>query len=206
MKRPPLLQRLHAHQPGDEHEARMQQRIIEFVTRHDLFYSRSLSIGHLTGSAWIMDNDYAHALLTHHGKLNLWVQLGGHVEGDPEMLAAAWREAREESGLADIRPVFDHIFDLDIHTIPANYKEPQHDHYDIRFLFQADRHAELIISSESKNLAWVALEKISELNQEESVLRMVRKTERLKLQSEPALRAENTNTDIKLNSEIHYDL
>ena len=179
MKRPPLLQQLHAHPPGDEHEAQMQQRIIAFVNRHELFYSRSLSLGHLTGSARIVDADYAHALLTHHGKLNLWVQLGGHVEDDPEMLAAAWREAREESGLHDVRPVFDHIFDLDVHAIPANHQEARHDHYDIRFLFQADRHAELIVSRESKNLAWVALEKISELTQEEAVLRMVRKTERL---------------------------
>jgi 8-oxo-dGTP pyrophosphatase MutT (NUDIX family) len=193
MKREPLLQQLHAHQPGDEHEAQMQRRIIEFVNHHDLFYSRSLTIGHLTGSAWIVDKDYAHALLTHHGRLNLWVQLGGHVEDDPEMLAAAWREAREESGLADVRPVFDHIFDVDIHAIPANHKEPQHDHYDIRFLFQADRRAELIVSDESKNLAWVALEKISELTQEESVLRMVRKTE--------SLRENTEQTEIKKQTE-----
>jgi hypothetical protein len=72
------------------------------------------------------------------------------------------------------------IFDPDIHTIPARNNEPEHFHYDIRYAFQADRHAPLIVSSESRELAWVALDKIETLTTEESVLRMVRKTAQLR--------------------------
>src|SRR5262249_38431262 len=89
-----------------------------------------------------------------------------------------WREAREESGLNDVRPVRGRIFDVDIHAIPATSKEPAHFHYDIRFLFEADRDAGLAITPESKSLRWVALDRISELTREESILRMVRKTMR----------------------------
>jgi 8-oxo-dGTP pyrophosphatase MutT (NUDIX family) len=176
MNREQTLQLLDDHQPVDDHEARMLEQIKQFVRRYDNFSERAQAAGHLTGSAWVLDEDHTHALLTHHGKFNVWVQLGGHVEDDADMLSAALREASEESGLAHVTPLSDRIFDVDVHLIPANPKESAHFHYDIRFLFVADRSAPLIVSSESKDVAWVALEKIADLTQEESVLRMVRKT------------------------------
>jgi ADP-ribose pyrophosphatase YjhB (NUDIX family) len=154
--------------------------IKDFVRRHDNFHVRAQLAGHLTGSAWILDEDLTHALLTYHGKFDCWVQLGGHVEDDVDLLSASLREAREESGLAEVNPVSDSIFDVDIHSIPANPKEPAHFHYDIRFLFTADRNTPFVVSSESKDLAWVELERIAELTSEESVFRMVRKTMRLR--------------------------
>jgi len=176
MNREQTLQLLDNHQPQDAHEAGMLERIKQFVRQYDNFHSRAQLAGHLTGSAWILDEERTHALLTHHGKFNCWVQLGGHVEDDIDMLSASLREAREESGLEEVRPLSDQIFDVDVHTIPANSKEPAHFHYDIRFLLTADRSMPFVVSSESKALAWVELEKIAELTLEESVLRMVRKT------------------------------
>jgi len=154
----------------------MLERIMDFVRDNETCFDRNLKAGHLTGSAWIVDRNRTHALLTHHARLGAWLQLGGHVEDDPDMLSAAWREAREESGLINVRPVLDHIFDVDVHEIPANPKEPAHLHYDIRFLFEADREAPLAITAESKSLRWIALDEITEITREESVLRMARKT------------------------------
>lgn len=173
-----LLDRLSAHEPFDAHEQQMLERIIAFVREHENFSSRELLIGHLTGSAWIVDESFSHALLLHHGKLNKWLQPGGHIEDDADMLSAALREAREETGVA-VRPHSPAIFDVDIHKIPVRPNEPAHFHYDVRFLLIADRTAPLIVTSESKDLAWIALSEIETLTQEESVLRMVRKTERL---------------------------
>jgi 8-oxo-dGTP pyrophosphatase MutT (NUDIX family) len=180
MNREQTLRLLDNHQPVDDHEARMLDDIKQFVRRYDNFHSRAQTAGHLTGSAWVLDEDYTHALLTHHGKFNCWVQLGGHVEDDADMLSAALREASEESGLAHVTPLSNQIFDVDVHAIPANPKEPAHFHYDIRFLFTANRTVPLIVSSESKDVAWIELERVGELTQEESVLRMVRKTLRLR--------------------------
>lgn len=176
MQQEPLLQLLHAHQPFDSHEQQMLADITAFVRAHQNFYSRDLLIGHLTGSAWIVDETFSHALLLHHGKLNKWLQPGGHIEDDADMLTASLREAREETG-ADVRPLSPAIFDVDIHAIPARADVPAHFHYDIRFLLIADKAAPLLVSSESKDLAWVALAQIEQLTQEESVLRMVRKTQ-----------------------------
>ena len=128
----------------------MLELIMDFVRDNETCFDRNLKAGHLTGSAWIIDRDRSHALLTHHARLGIWAQLGGHVEDDPDMLNAAWREAREESGLDCVRPVSTYIFDVDVHEIPATPKAPSHFHYDIRFLFEADRDAKLTVSAESK--------------------------------------------------------
>jgi len=179
MNRSNLVQLLQAHQSLDEHEQTRRDAIIRFVQTYENCAARELQVGHLTASAWIVDKDLTHTLLTHHRKLSLWVQLGGHVEDDADMLSASWREAREESGLQDLQLLTPHIFDVDIHSIPARKDEPEHFHYDIRYAFQADRHAELTVSRESRELAWVALNEIEALTNEQSVLRMVRKTRRI---------------------------
>ena len=180
MNRHSLIQQLQAHKAFDEREQAMAVALLQFVQTYENCAARELQIGHLTGSAWILDQDLTHTLLTHHRKLNLWVQLGGHVENDADMLSAAWREASEESGLQNFRLLVPDIFDIDIHTIPARNNEPEHFHYDIRYAFQADRQAPLTVSSESRELAWVALDKIEALTTEESILRMVRKTAQLR--------------------------
>ena len=74
-------------------------------------------------------------LLAHHRKLGRWLQPGGHSDGDPDTLAVALREAREESGL-DVQALDDAIFDLDLHRIPARDREPAHLHFDVRSPFR----------------------------------------------------------------------
>ena len=178
MHRKLLLDKLSAYQPCDRHEAQMTKTLRQFVAAHADCFERSLLIGHITGSAWVIDYAHLSALLTHHRKLDKWLQPGGHADGDPDILRVAMREAREESGLTEIRPVSYGIFDIDIHAIPARGSEPEHLHYDVRFLLEADRNAPLAMSEEFRSLAWVPLDAIAELNPEESIARMVAKTRR----------------------------
>ncbi|NWF85950.1 MAG: NUDIX hydrolase [Bryobacteraceae bacterium] len=179
MSRKDLLERLKSHLPADEHEAAMLKRILGFVTRHEECFQRSLLSGHVTASAWVVDLERTHALLTHHAKLGKWLQMGGHCDGDSDVLKVALREVEEESGLTALQPLLGGaVFDVDAHEIPARGAEPAHIHYDIRFLFEADRLAPLRISGESHDLRWVAFEEIPLLNTDESVLRMLRKSPR----------------------------
>ncbi|ALP52202.1 NUDIX hydrolase [Candidatus Tenderia electrophaga] len=171
-----LQDKLNRHCPFDAAEADMLQQIIEFVARHEGCFERSLSIGHVTGSAWIVDHERTHVLLTHHRKLDRWLQLGGHSDGDGHTLNVALREGREESGLAQLQPLRDAIFDVDVHLIPARKDEAAHYHYDVRFLLEADRRAPLTLSGESKDLAWVSLDDAQRLAPEPSIQRMVAKS------------------------------
>ena len=168
--------RQHVARVLDAHEAAMTAEIIRFVEAHADCLLRSCLPGHLTGSAWIVSPDRKRTLLTHHHKLDKWLQLGGHADGEADLLAVALREAREESGLTRLRAVSAEIFDCDRHLIPARGTEPAHLHHDVRFLLEADRDEPLAMSSESRDLAWVGVASVTSLNPEESMARMVRKT------------------------------
>lgn len=169
---------LRNHEPRAEAggEAAMLAEYGPFIATHPDCLWRTCRDGHLTASAWIVDPARTRTLLTHHHKLDRWLQLGGHVDGDPDLAAAALREAREESGLTRLRLVSGEIFDVDRHRIPARGDEPEHWHFDVRFLIEADPTEPLTVSSESRDLAWVPLADVARLNSSESLARMVRKT------------------------------
>ncbi len=176
MKRQQLLDLLDQHQPFDDNERQMTADTIDFVRVNSNCFERSLAIGHITGSAWILDEARENVLLMHHRKLNRWFQPGGHADGESDILKVAIKEAQEETGLFDIQAVNGQIFDTDIHLIPENPKEAAHYHYDIRFLFLANRNATLQINAEANNLSWVKLNEVGLYNDSESILRMVQKS------------------------------
>jgi 8-oxo-dGTP pyrophosphatase MutT (NUDIX family) len=163
--------------PDEQETAR---RLLDFVAANPDCFRRELLAGHVTGSAWLLDRSLQRALLTHHRKLNRWLQPGGHADGDPDVMAVAMREATEESGLGGIEPVMTEIFDLDIHEIPARGDEPAHSHYDCRFVLRATDDHDYVVSDESHDLEWIALGKIHTYTDEESIMRMIRKTHALK--------------------------
>lgn len=149
--------------------------IFDFVQENESCFHRELACGHLTGSAWILNADRSHVLLTHHKKLNIWVQLGGHADGDSDIANVAMKEAKEESGLKRLDFAQPGLYDIDIHKIPARGTEAAHYHYDCRFLIQATD-SDYVVSEESHDLQWIKLKDIHELSQEESLRRMVEKS------------------------------
>src|SRR5687767_11824108 len=153
MHRRKLLDLLARYQPSDDRERSSSSRLIAFVERSPRCFDRSLLEGHVTGSAWLLDDARERCLLTHHKKLGMWLQCGGHADGDPDVLQVALREAREESGIVGIEPLSTEIFDVDVHLIPAKGSEPEHFHYDVRFALVAPPGATFIVSEESHALA-----------------------------------------------------
>lgn len=154
-----------------------QPFIIPFTSllRQAACFERTHLPGHITGSAWITDAAHKHVLLVHHAKLNRWMQPGGHADGDENVLGVALREAEEETGLRHFNTVSDIPFDVDIHTIPARKDFPEHLHYDVRFLLEADSKEQIVVSEESHDVKWVALDALEKFTRERSVLRMKEK-------------------------------
>ena len=169
--------RAYAARPLGPEETVSVATTIELILGHPDCLLRTCHPGHLTGSAWILSPDRRRTLLTLHGKLGKWLQLGGHADGEADLLQVALREAREESGLASVKPASAEVFDVDRHWIPAHGGEPGHWHHDLRFVLEADPGEPLTVSSESKALAWVDVAAVPGLNPEESMARMVRKTQ-----------------------------
>ncbi len=175
MCREAFLSSLQSYTPSNEKEIQFKDSIIEFVRINPSCFERSSEDGHITGSAFILDSNRHFVLLTHHRKLNKWLQPGGHADGECDIYQAALREAREESGLKSIKPISKQIFDIDIHPIPAHGNEREHLHYDIRYLFEADREEEIIVSDESNTVEWKPICDIDTLSFNESIIRMVQK-------------------------------
>ncbi len=175
MHRNPLIKLLWDYLLAHKHEKDKTNRFLQFVYSQPNCFERSLQTGHITGSAWLVNAAGTHVLLTYHRKLNKWLQLGGHADGESDLWRVALREVREESGLRSVSPVFENIFDLDIHHIPRLGCEAEHLHYDVRFAMQSTDSTQYVVSEESHDLAWVAIDNLQAFTQEESILHMARK-------------------------------
>ena len=161
----------HAAQGGEA----LPADFIDFLDQQPQPFERSNRAGHFTGSAWLVSADGRRALLTHHRKLDRWLQPGGHADGDTDLARVALREAEEESGLRDLL-VEGSIFDLDRHLIPARGDEPAHWHYDVRYVVRAMGSEAFAVSEESHALAWRDIAELaSDAVLDESVRRMAGK-------------------------------
>lgn len=183
MHRKPLLDLLARYRAAHPDETLCADRIRALVeTQRDCF-ERSCFPGHVTASAWVLSPDGKRFLLTHHRKLDRWLQLGGHADGDSDVAATALREAREESGLAELRfawaadaPV---PVDLDVHLIPARGGDPAHHHHDVRFVLVAAPGQTIFASDESTSLEWFDMDALEDVADDDSVLRLGLKVRRL---------------------------
>jgi 8-oxo-dGTP pyrophosphatase MutT (NUDIX family) len=175
-----LLDAVRAYAPADAREGEMRDRVAAFLDAYGVrAFDRALAPGHITASAWIVDPERMQAVLLHHRKLDRWLQVGGHVDGDPDVRRSALREAREESGLRTLRMVSDDIYDIDVHRIPARGDEPEHDHFDLRFALEADPREPLRGNEESHDVRWIALPDLERYTIDDSVRRLAAKTKTL---------------------------
>jgi 8-oxo-dGTP pyrophosphatase MutT (NUDIX family) len=134
--------------------------------------------GHITASCFIIDGD-ARLLLHHHRRLDRWLQMGGHLEAGEDPSAAAMREGCEESGLRDIQ-LLGGIADIDVHVIPAGKGEPEHKHFDVRYIARTESPERIVVDSrESRKLMWFDLHHAAALMQGEESLRVIEKIRRL---------------------------
>jgi len=180
MDRADLLKSLERYRERHPEEIEMVDRVRALVAENERCFHRDSFPGHITSSAWIVSRESGAVLLTHRRKLGRWLQLGGHTDGEADVLASALREAEEESGLSGFVPLpgagEPEIFDVDVHEIPAHGGEPAHAHHDIRFLLEVShRQAIEHQTAESKEVRWVPAERIEAFLEEESLLRMARK-------------------------------
>jgi len=156
-------------------EAEIARSFAAFLDEAPTVFERIHLEGHFTASSWLVDRSGTRVLLTHHRKLERWLQLGGHADGDRELANVALREAEEESGLTDLR-VEPEIFDLDRHWIPERRDVPGHWHWDVRYVVHAEGSEDYVVSEESHDLAWRPVDEIlADPNSDESMRRMAGK-------------------------------
>ena len=163
---------LERYDPLYKEELFVKEKMLDLLRNCDDCFLRSCKVGHFTSSAFLLNKNMTHICLMHHRKFDKWMQLGGHCDGDTDVLNVAIKEAREESGIKHIRPVSRDIFDIDMHLTPANNKDEAHYHFDIRFLLHAYEDNIFIKNHESKEIRWI---ENSDIEISQNVLRMFKK-------------------------------
>ncbi len=150
---------LSAWRPADPAQDTLRYAVLAFLDAREDACLRECVPGHITASALVLDHDRRHALLTLHPRFGRWLQLGGHCEPDDEsVVAAALREATEESGIAGltIEPV---PASLHVHPVTCSLGVPTR-HLDVQFVVHAPGGAEIELSDESLDLRWWPLDEL----------------------------------------------
>jgi 8-oxo-dGTP pyrophosphatase MutT (NUDIX family) len=142
---------------GREQE-QLREQMLRFAQEHDDALLRTCGAGHFTGSALVVDADHTHLLLMLHAKAGLWLQPGGHADGQADLGAVALREATEETGIERLQLVRPAI-DLDVHVFRPRVGDP-HIHLDVRYLVIAPPDGEVAGNDESDALRWVTLDEL----------------------------------------------
>ena len=137
-----LLRAVAAFHPWNEQEARDQAELLRRLESGEELFSRENASAHLTASAWVVSPQRDRVLMAYHNLYNSWAWLGGHADGDRDLLAVALREVREESGLTEVQPVSPDIFSLEILTVDGHEKRgvyvSSHLHLNATYLLEAD--------------------------------------------------------------------
>jgi 8-oxo-dGTP pyrophosphatase MutT (NUDIX family) len=176
----PVLDLLDRFQPRGQAEAADVRRTREMAASTADPWLRSNPL-HVTASAVIVHPDSGRVLLRWHQRQQAWLQVGGHGDpGESDPLAIALREAREESGLTDLEPWPDaELCQVAIVSVPANSKEPAHEHADVRFIFATRDPDAARAESPRAPLRWLPAGEAVDATSEANLRDMLSRVERL---------------------------
>jgi 8-oxo-dGTP pyrophosphatase MutT (NUDIX family) len=181
-----LITELENYQPFDDDEKESLSFAINFLKnynnqgknfdRSNNPFNRNNYNGHVTGSAFILNNDRTKTLFTHHKKIDMWLQLGGHAENnETNAFDVALREAKEESGIKTFKTPSKKIINVDVQLTNAKNDVPAHPHIDIWYLFESPSE-KITISNESNDLKWFTIDELETIKiVDKSINRMVKK-------------------------------
>ncbi|BBX95153.1 NUDIX hydrolase [Mycobacterium lacus] len=140
-------------QAPDPAQESLRHAVLAFVHGRADACRRDCEAGHITASTLVLDDSGNQVLLTLHPRLGRWVQLGGHCEDDDvDVVAAALREATEESGVAGLR-IDPHLAAVHVHPVTCSLGIPTR-HLDLQFVARAPAGAQIAVSDESEDLRW----------------------------------------------------
>ncbi len=158
-----IIQQIKDFHPYNEQEARDKEVLLGLLQGTEDIYTRENMTGHLTASAWVVNERRDKALMAYHNIYHSWSWLGGHADGDRDLLSVALREVREESGVVHVRPVSENIFSLEILTVDGHEKKgryvPSHLHLNVTYLLEAGENDVLSMKEdENSGVAWFGLD------------------------------------------------
>ena len=159
MDRKELISKIKKYQPFNEQEEMDKALILNWIETQENAFSRENTVAHMTASAWVVNKERNKVLMVYHNIYNSWSWLGGHADGETDLLAVAVREVKEEAGITNVRPVSDEIFSLESLTVDGHVKKGRyvssHLHLNVTYLLEADsEEAVSVKADENSGVAW----------------------------------------------------
>lgn len=160
-----LLEQILSYTPWNEQEEADKKVLLSFLRSGADILTRNNEVAHLTASAWVVSPDRSQVLMAYHNLYNSWAWLGGHADGDADLMAVAIREVAEESGLSALQPLHNGIFSLETLCVNGHEKRgcyvPSHLHLNVTYLFEGDTRASLVVKpDENSAVAWIPVSEI----------------------------------------------
>lgn len=166
-----LIHQIESYQPFNEQEANDKVIILQQLEETGDIFLRSNQTAHMTATAWVLNHEHTKVLMVYHNIYHSWSWLGGHADGEEDLLAVAIREVQEESGIQNVTPVMEDIFSLEILTVDGHEKNGRyvssHLHINITYLLEADeQEVTHIKADENSGVACFGLEECLEKSTE----------------------------------------
>ena len=158
-----LTEQIRSYQPMNEQEERDKELILHCLETEKNIFTRQNRLAHMTASAWIVNPERTKVLMAYHNIYHSWSWLGGHADGETDLLKVALKEAREESGIHHVKPVSEQIYSLEVLTVDGHVKRGEyvssHLHLNVTYLLQAEETDVLHIKEdENSAVAWFSPE------------------------------------------------
>ena len=166
-----LLEQLEGYMPWNEQEERDRTVLLSMLKSGRDLWTRENETAHLTASAWVTNPTRTKVLMCYHNIYQSWSWLGGHADGDRDLLSVALREVGEESGLKSVHPVRKDLFSLEILTVDGHEKRGRyvssHLHLNVTYLLEADDKEPLVVKpDENSAVGWFGFAEAVEASSE----------------------------------------
>lgn len=151
--------------PSNEQEVKDKEMFLYYQDCFDDVLTRNNEVAHLTSSAFVVNETRDKALMIYHNIYNSWAWTGGHADGDSDLLEVAIREAKEETGIANVKPIINDIFTIDILPVLGHEKRGKyvsaHVHLSVAYLLEGNDNEKLFIKAdENSNVKWIPLDQV----------------------------------------------
>lgn len=158
-----IEKQIEAYVPFNEQETKDKALILKALQEQKDVFTREDTIAHMTASAWVVNPSHDKVLMVYHNIYNSWSWLGGHADGDEDLLAVAIREVKEESGVTDVKALSNEIFSLEVLTVDGHIKRGQyvssHLHLNVSYLLEVDDKDPLFVKpDENSGVRWFTFE------------------------------------------------
>ena len=169
-----LYDLIYSYKAEDEREALDREVMLEFIRNHEDVVTRENKIAHFTTSAWIVNDLHTKILMIYHNIYDSWAWVGGHADGDSDLVHVIYKEVEEETGLTNLKMLSDGVYGINIITVDNHIRKGQivnsHLHFDVEFLLEANEKDSIRIKEdENSGIQWVPIDKVCEYSSEEKM-------------------------------------